>query len=616
MNNTNRRDFKAIKRILWAVVLLSLIPALFLAAKRIGVEGSSRTVTLLLDEPALAEQANYLGQSSFELAKRYQALGLNGIALYEETLESLETKGKIAMLTGQEARSLALSRGEDQNVIPANSTLVSELVPGALSDFLAKNSPQPQELSFLEQNWYLYPGLGNIRPAGPNREFIKNWADAGYDIAYRPRNFPNLVNVGQDFPAEASYLIYAGTEVSGQPNNLESTAAASQPYITGLIEGTEQDGMLEIVRQIPSARVFGINQDWLNTLKPEVVVDKFLLAANERGARLLYVRPYTKEKVGDMVSNTEALISGLRRSLEADGFSIGPVRQLEYETNTLLRFLSVAGILAGLGLLALMYPGAWGPIVALAVLGLGIVAGGGLNWDALALAAALSFPVIGYGLLPEKLHSLGLATLISLAGAVLLAAVGSDREAMLAATPFAGVAATLIVPPLLYLFHYALRFRRPVQWVVDFWNYPVRIGDVALVFIGILALAVVFLRRGNFPVIGVSGTEIALRDWLSGIFVRPRFKELLGHPLAVLALTNGRWPDWLRGLLLTGGVIAQASILNSFSHYHSPLLISLQRSLIALLLGFLIGLVLSPIARLLTRLIARWLASAQTFKTS
>ena len=81
----------------------------------------------------------------------------------------------------------------------------------------------------------------------------------------------------------------------------------------------------------------------------------------------------------------------------------------------------------------------------------------------------------------------------------------------------------------------------------------------------------------------------------------------MGHPLAVLALANRGWPAWIKGLLLTGGVVAQASILNSFSHYHTPLIISLQRSLVALVLGVILGLVLVPIARGAIALVRTWL---------
>ena len=602
-----------LKTVLWTLILLSLIPASVLVVRRVQAEGGRRTVTILMDEAALDIQAQYLGVSSLELGLHYQSLGLNGVALYEDTLESAEAKGDIAVLLASEATELALARAEPLPTVPSDSLLVTELKPGALDRTLAKNAPTPRQVEFLGTTWYVYPGRAvEVRPAGPDRASIEAWAAAGFDIAYRPRNFPGLREVGVDFPPEAHYLIHAGLQVAGYPNALSELVAASQPYLTGVIEGTEQDGMTQIIRKVPTARLLSFNQDYVNQrLSPQSLIDKYLLAANERGVRIFYLRPYTEEQRGDMFANTDALVEGLAARLEREGYTIGPLETLDidYRTNALLRGLSAVGVLAGLVLLALLYPGVWGPLVALGVLGLGVVANG-FDWGALALAAALTFPVIGYGHLKERLTSLGLATLISLAGAMLLSAVGSDREAMLAINPFAGVAATLVVPPVLFLFHYALRYRRPASWVRDFWNYPIRVGNVAVLLFGAFALALVFLRRGNFPLIGASSGELALRSLLSDLFVRPRFKELLGHPLAVLGLTERGLPAWVTAALLTGGVVAQASILNSFSHYHTPLLISLQRTLVALVLGLVLGLLLVPVARLVLRLGRRWLASA------
>ncbi len=589
-------------------MLLSLLPAFGLAVRRSHVEGRSRTVTLLMDEVALAEQADYLGLTSFELAQRYRALGLSGIALYEETFESLAAEGDIALRFGDEVRSSMLAQGDVVDV-PGSSTLISNLAADedTFATILAKNAPDAQEVTLANRTWYWYPGDGRTRPASVIGEQVQTWSEAGWTIAYRPRNFPGLRHVGEDFPAEASYLIHASVEVAGNPNGLDDLVAASQDYLTGVIEGTEQDGMEDIIGRVPNTRVFGINQDWLNTLEPAEVVSKYLLAANERGARLLYVRPYTKETMGDMFANTETLVGGLVTNLQRDGFTVGEVGSLEYDSVPLWRNLSAVGIVAGLLLFATLYPGLWGAFMALAVLGLGVVAGSGFNWDALALVAALIFPILGYGMLPSRVWALPVATLISLAGALLLAAVGSDTQSMLAAEPFAGVAATLLVPPVLFLLHYALRFHSAAGWIRHVWGYRIRLGDVIIVFVGMIALALVFLRRGNFPAIAATDAELALRDWLAERFVRPRFKELLGHPLAVLALGNSHWAAWVRGLGLTGGVIAQATILNSFSHYHTPLLISLERTLVALVLGSLLGFIGLPVSRWVVALVARWL---------
>lgn len=600
------------KRVLWMIVVLSLIPASVLVARRIASEGERPTVTILMDELALQEQAQVLGTTTFELAERYRELGLNGIVLYEDTFESAAAEGRIRMLLGPEAVNLALSRGEPLPDISTNSMLVSERQPGSLEWLLAKNPPtDPQQVELAGHTWYVFPGrLINERPAGLDPAVVARWAEAGYDIAIRPRNFPQMRAVGQDFPEEAHYIIHAGLQVAGFPNGLEQLVEASQNHITGIIEGTEQDGMREIARRVPTARLLSFNQDYINLrLSPEDLIDKYLLAANERGIRILYIRPYTRETQGDMFDNTEALIAGLRQRLAQEGYDVGPLPTLAvtYETVPLLRALSGVGILAGLGLLALMYPGLWGPFIAFCVLALGVLANG-LSWGALALTAALIFPVIGFGHLSEKLHSLGLATVISLAGAALLSAVGSDREAMMALTPFAGVGATLVVPPALFIFHYALRYRLPREWVVDFWHTPIRLGNVVILFIGLAAVGLAFLRRGNFPILPATEAELTVRSWLNSLFVRPRFKELLGHPTAVVALTNPKWAAWIKAGLLTGGVVAQASILNSFSHYHTPLVISLQRTIIALIIGTVIGLVIVPLARLLVGFTRRWLS--------
>jgi hypothetical protein len=165
-----------------------------------------------------------------------------------------------------------------------------------------------------------------------------------------------------------------------------------------------------------------------------------------------------------------------------------------------------------------------------------------------------------------------------------------------------------VVPPALFAAHALLRWRRPAAWVRYLWGYRLRLGDLAVAFAVAAVLGLVVMRRGNFPILGASEAELALRGFLNELFVRPRFKELVGHPMAVLALLNPRWPAWATAPLLVAGVVAQASVLNSFSHYHTPLVVSLQRTVIALALGLVVGLVLVPLARLAVDGVRRWLA--------
>jgi hypothetical protein len=603
------------RRLLWLLIALSLIPAGILVTRRIRAEGVSERVALVMDTQALDTQASELGTTPMALAKRYQKLGLTGVAVYEDTIASLVAKDRAVALLGSEARGQAAARGETPPDVPGNATLVSATVPGALDALLRDNIPTPATVSFGGRTWYVYPGdVRNSLPAGPDLAEIRAWSAAGFTVAYRPRNAPyRLLNPGQDFPRQARYLIYAGTQVAGYPGSLAPLVRASQPYLTALIEGTPQQGLDALLEKVPTVRLLSFNQDYIDRrLSPSDLVDKYMLAVNERNIRLLYLRPYTTTDQGDMLANTDKLVGGLATALRQAGYTVAPLQAqtFHYRTSRLLRALAGVGAVSGVLLLVGLYPGVWGVLVAAFVAALGLAAGG-LSWDALALMAALAFPVLGYGHLRRNVASVVLATFVSVCGAALLAAVGSDRTTMLAIHPFRGVGATLVVPPALFLLQYALRYRRPAAWVRDFWNAEVRVSHVVLGLVLVAALGYAFLRRGNTPVIGASHVELVIRQWLSQMFVRPRFKELVGHPLAVLAFAFPAWPAWLRGLLLTVGVLAQASILNTFSHYHTPLVISAERTGIALGIGLVIGLLLVPIARAVIALGRSWLAGAE-----
>ena len=140
------------KRLLWLTIILSLIPASILVVRRVGAEEGRRRVTMVMDEVVLSEQAEYLGQSSFELGLHYQSLGLGGIVLYEDTFESAVAKGRIAVLTGFEAQRLALLNGEEAPDIAPKSTLVTGLEPRALEYILAKNPPTPEQIKLADTN--------------------------------------------------------------------------------------------------------------------------------------------------------------------------------------------------------------------------------------------------------------------------------------------------------------------------------------------------------------------------------------------------------------------------------------------------------------------------------
>jgi len=117
-----------------------------------------------------------------------------------------------------------------------------------------------------------------------------------------------------------------------------------------------------------------------------------------------------------------------------------------------------------------------------------------------------------------------------------------------------------------------------------------RLGEVVLALLALAVLAVVLLRRGNTSL--VPDLELQLRAVLQDWMVRPRFKEMFGHAVAVLALTQ-RWPSWVRAGMLAFAALAEASIVNTFSHYHTPLFISFARTINGAVVGLALGFLLA-----------------------
>jgi len=254
------------------------------------------------------------------------------------------------------------------------------------------------------------------------------------------------------------------------------------------------------------------------------------------------------------------------------------------------------GVVSGLGLLALGLS-VYGPGVAFLLL---LLALGYAGSQAGALLAALVFPVLGF-LGPRNGLWMWLRTLgYALAGTVFLSALGSTPETILGLQAFKGVSLTLLVPPLLV----ALSFldRNYKETLTRLFLHPLRLGEVALAGMALALLLLALLRRGNEAPL-VPDLELKLRSLLQDLMVRPRFKEVFGHALFPLALLLP-WPRWVQNSMLFLAALGVASILNTFSHFHTPLPISFFRVVNGALLGVSLGLLGVMLVR---RLRAWWL---------
>src|SRR5690606_3260566 len=119
---------------------------------------------------------------------------------------------------------------------------------------------------------------------------------------------------------------------------------------------------------------------------------------------------------------------------------------------------------------------------------------------------------------------------------------------------------------------------------------PVTVLWIAV--IGVLGAAGLYYmtRTGNSG--SVSGIELAFRSLLENTFgVRPRTKEfLIGHPLLLAGIFLALRYRFAAGLLVLG-TVGQLSMVDTFAHIHTPLILSITRVLLGLGLGLIIGLI-------------------------
>ena len=543
------------------VILLALLPSLLALAPRLKAERPG-PVALVMDAEALRQEAKREGKDLLQALEAYRALGVRGVAFPERLVKDWVAEGALLYRQGRELLEAGLPARPGWHYLKGEAWLV---------ELLERAYALPTERL---GEWLGFPLDVQAFPAFYPLDEVRKAKEAGYHVVVRPLNhrFRTLDPALPLVPEEAEAVVFAGLEALGHPYRLEEAKALVRVPVA-LIEGTPQPG-LQAFRERGILRLFSLRYEWQLTLKPEEAADKYVLAARERGHQLLYLRPYPYKE------ETQRLLERLTEGLEASGVAVGSPRPRDFAPSP-LRWAAWVGVLAGLGLLALGLP-VHGGLVALSLL---LLALGYAGSQGGALLAALVFPVLGF-LGPRNglwmwARSFGYA----LAGAAFLSALGSSPDTVLGLAPFKGVSLTLLVPPLLVA--YSFLDRNYKEALARLYAHPLRLGEVALALLALFLLLLALLRRGNEAPL-VLEAELKLRSLLQDLMVRPRFKEVFGHALFPLALLLP-WPRWVQNALLFLAALGVASILNTFSHFHTPLSISFFRVLNGALLGLLLG---------------------------
>ena len=443
-----------------------------------------------------------------------------------------------------------------------------------------------------------------IPSRGLQREQIKLVEDAGLRVIPRIRNDFNisgaLISKKLRDIAGSDVVIFAEEEVLGYPNYLPETAKAlkADDIKYGYIEFGKQfgdDDLAALVGDKNTVKVHSVPQEEMENLSESALVQRYVRGARERGIRILYVHLLQyADKDKDLISTNSAFISDLNKELTSYGFSTGKASTLSpVRANSIERIFIAFAVAAGTALLVLFFfPVNFVTIIVLLILF------ALLPSKLLALISAVVFPsyaVISqfpvkreksaYGLVSQSILICMTVAGITALGAIFIASI-------LGAAPFSGIKIAFILPVIIVAGYFFFRSEK-LDMVFKILDANIKVYHALLFFLIGAAGALLILRSGNFGV-PVSGAETHARDFLENmLFVRPRTKEfLIGYPALIIAaiyyLKGGN--RWLWFWLMIG-VLAPISMINSFCHSHTPLAITVTRSVSGLILGIAVGLI-------------------------
>lgn len=427
---------------------------------------------------------------------------------------------------------------------------------------------------------------------------------------------------------DAHTVVFFGlrNQVVGYPDAVDATAAALRAAKAdfGTIETYDvkqnQAGSESLAKDLPdrTVRVQAIAKTEQDKLRPEEIVSRYDLGVRERNVRVVYFRPYAHQWGDRSIEATNVeLVRRIAQGVRAAGLRVGTASPFE---RFVTRWWEIA--LASLAVPAVL-------LLLLAEFGIGdrrwliafvaadvllVLAGFALHHDMavrklLALAGAIAFPVAGFAAIApafrapwppstgaailDGVRALALATLVTLCGALVVVGLLSTPLTMLEVDRFSGVKLVLAVPPLLCLLLYLFTRRWGSQLSLrQLGESPVTLLPL-LVGVGLIAIGyLVLTRSGNQSDIAPSSLELALRAHLTTLLqVRPRFKEfVIGFPAlmlvpALLPAHRARW-GWLLALAIGVGL---GDVVDTFSHLHTALAVSLLRLANGAVLGIVVG---------------------------
>lgn len=629
---------------------IALICSLYLAVQRINIEKGNNQVEIIVNLTELESLANANNLEVNELSAKLRNNGVTGVLAKEISLGDLARTGQVEFFQGEEIQLAPYAHNISQDIplSPANIIIAvhTEKFAQQIMDHLRMKLPgssyYPGEVPALvvpvnipnsdHEKEVIYE---NLKEIGVGFDYAKlgTIAKKGLKITPQIRDWPNPTTESLEFIVteiknipELSFIMFNDENVPGYPDKLSFLAEnlknkQGEVYAPiGIVEFFNQKGIdtLATLLDKETVRVHSISLNEMKTYNQKRAIDRFELAVSERNIRALFVRFFKIDQPAAALETNINYLNDLQEALASSGYTLGSVEQFDSPIySRILIGLIGLGVIAG-GVLILNKKN-WAALAV--ILGfLGIIAWGGLLLKSpllarklMALASVIIFPTLSFlTIIREKARGFWKSILalfklsaVSLLGALLMIGLLADKLFMLKLDQFVGVKAAHVIPLMLIPVLLFLLEENLVETVKKFLDKCISYKVVLLAGIALIALGIYVIRTGNVGTSLVLGFEQQMRDALQNVLgVRPRTKEfLIGHPFTLFILYYGlSKKNWL---LILPAIIGQVSLVNTYAHIHTPVVISMIRSFNGLWIGIIFGIGLIYGWKLLEKLVKK-----------
>ncbi len=619
---------------LWALLAVAILAAGHLAFwQRYMVEKSYSQVELALNYDEISSLAGLKGLTTVQGLQEFKKHGVTGVVFREPMLDDLRLNGELEIFSGRELIGRQKANQFPRAAISEEKTYIVTLNKELFQQVSAQMSAKLANVQFYKVGADTYV-IETVAPYSAIKELgvgftpwsLRDARQAGMNTLLQIRTWPGATQQSlekvfalyRDIPG-VSAVIFNDDTLPGYPSLLPVLAGEIRKLEApvAMVEFFPQRGFnkLGILLDKKVVRLHTIAQNELKRISAPEALDRYALAAAERNHRILLIRPFLTG--GDLMQENLAFIDQLTARLKTEGMQVGPASKLPpVPVSRTLVFLIGLGVIAGGILLldklrlskAIPITGLAAVLAWLAMIWLDFV----LARKLMSLASVIIFPTLSLlclikreGLSPGSAIAAFLRiSLFSLLGALFTVGLLADAGFMLKLDQFAGVKLAHIVPLVIVLFYFSVAGAEgeglPGK-IKGLLNRPVVLGVALAAGFMAVAVAIYVVRTGNEG-LPVSGLELQFRSLLDQILgVRPRTKEfLLGHPALLLLLLYGYKDNRFLPLLLLG-TIGQASMVNTFAHLHTPLLVSIWRAFNGVWLGILLGLAVFIFIEMATR---------------